>query len=263
MIRTFLAEWRKLRRPTLFLGSLVAALSLSSLVTSILFLMVDSRTGNSRRGEMVSRATLELPSGVVIGFSGAAGFLGLIALCVFAAQTAQEYTYGTLRNILVRQPRRFRLLVGKYLAMLTFAKLIIVLACAFNIALAYTLAHKMNISTAAWGTHSGLVDLFHTYVNVLIAAFAYGTIGMILGLLLRSPISAISIGIGWLLIVDNILAATINNSAKWLPGQLIDTIARGKSPEMSYLHATTTISIYLVIASAIAVVLFRRRDVSN
>jgi hypothetical protein len=44
---------------------------------------------------------------------------------------------------------------------------------------------------------------------------------------------------------------------------MIDTIARGKSPEMSYLHATTTISIYLVIASAIAVVLFRRRDVSN
>jgi hypothetical protein len=86
---------------------------------------------------------------------------------------------------------------------------------------------------------------------------------MILGLLLRSPISAISIGIGWLLIVDNILAATISGSAKWLPGQMIDTISRGKSPEMSYLHATTTISIYLVIASAVAVVLFRRRDVSN
>jgi len=263
MIRTFLAEWRKLRRPTLFLGSLLAAISLSSLVTSLLFLLVDSHKGNSRRGEMVTRATLELPSGVVVGFSGAAGFLGLIALCVFAAQTAQEYTYGTLRNILVRQPRRFRLLVGKYLAMLTFAKLIVVIAVVVNISLAYILANKMNVNTAAWSTHSGIVDLLHTYINVLIAAFAYGTIGMILGLLLRSPISAISIGIGWLLIVDNILAATISGSAKWLPGQMIDTIARGKSQEMSYLHATTTVSIYLVIGSAIAVALFRRRDVSN
>lgn len=121
----------------------------------------------------------------------------------------------------------------------------------------------MNISTTAWGTHSGLVDLAHTYINVLVAAFAYGTIGMVLGLLLRSPISAISIGIGWLLIVDNILAATINNSAKWLPGQMIDTISRGKSVDMSYLHAATTLSIYLVLASIAAVVLFRRRDVSN
>ena len=119
MIYVFRAEWRKLRRPTLLLGSLGVVIGVTGLVTSLLFLLIDSQSGNASRGERITREILELSSGVSIGFSNSAGLLGLVALCVFAAQTAQEYTYGTLRNLLVRQPRRIQLLIGKYLSMLT------------------------------------------------------------------------------------------------------------------------------------------------
>ncbi|MSZ69344.1 MAG: ABC transporter permease, partial [Actinobacteria bacterium] len=73
MIRVFFAEWRKLRRPTLFLGTMGAVAGVTALVTSLLFLLIDSERGNAREGQMISRQTLELPQGLSIGFSSAAG----------------------------------------------------------------------------------------------------------------------------------------------------------------------------------------------
>ena len=94
---------------------------------------------------MISRQTLELAHGVSIGFSSAAGLLGLVALCVFAAQTAQEYTYGTLRNLLVRQPRRLTLLFGKFVAMKSFALITVLVSALVAVGLAFALSNKANV----------------------------------------------------------------------------------------------------------------------
>ena len=50
IVRIFFAEWRKLRRPTLLLGTLGAVAFFSVLVSSVLFLMIDSAQGNGDRG---------------------------------------------------------------------------------------------------------------------------------------------------------------------------------------------------------------------
>ncbi len=112
-MRIFLAEWRKLKRPAFFLGTMGSVIFVTGLVTSLLFLLIDAKTGNADRGNRITREMLQLSDGFTIGFNSSNGLLGLVALSVFAAQTAQEYTYGTLRNLLVRQPRRIRLLIGK------------------------------------------------------------------------------------------------------------------------------------------------------
>ena len=46
MIRVIMAEWRKLRRPTLFLGTIGAALFFTGLTSIFLYLMIDSERGN-------------------------------------------------------------------------------------------------------------------------------------------------------------------------------------------------------------------------
>lgn len=263
MIQVFKAEWRKLRRPTLFLGTMLASAGLTGLVTSLLFLLIDSPQGNSDRGNMISRDVLQLPSGLTIGFSNAAGLLGIVALCVFAAQTAQEYTYGTLRNLLVRQPRRIRLLLGKYVSMASFAIVMVILAAVVSMSLAFGLSGKAKVETDAWVTSAALHEIAKTFGNVLLSVIAFGTVGMILGLLLRSPISAISLGVIWLLIVENILIAVKSSLGKWMPGNLISTIAVGGTQDISYTHAISMVAIYLVIGTAIVVTLFKRRDVSN
>jgi hypothetical protein len=91
----------------------------------------------------------------------------------------------------------------------------------------------------------------------------YGTIGMILGLLLRSPIIAISIGVAWLLVVESIISATVKHSGKWMPGQLTQTIASGGDFNATYSHSMTVVSAYLLLGVLVVSVLFRRRDVSN
>lgn len=263
MIRVFKSEWRKLRRPTLFLGTMLASAGLTGLVTSLLFLLIDSPQGNSDRGNVISREILQLPSGLTIGFSNAAGLLGIVALCVFAAQTAQEYTYGTLRNLLVRQPRRLQLLIGKYVSMASFAIVMVILAAVISMSLAFGLSGKAKVETDAWVTADALQELAKTFGNVLLSVIAFGTVGMILGLLLRSPISAISLGVIWLLIVENILIAVKGSLGKWMPGNLMSTIAVGGTDDVSYSHSITMIAIYLILSSAIVITLFKRRDVSN
>ncbi|MEY4683325.1 MAG: hypothetical protein RL534_744, partial [Actinomycetota bacterium] len=180
------------------------------------FLLIDSETGNADRGNRITREMLQLPDGFTIGFNSASGLLGLVALSVFAAQTAQEYTYGTLRNLLVRQPRRYRLLLGKYVSMISFSLISVIV----SVGLALALSGRAKVSTDAWMTSAGQTALVETFVNVFISTIGYGTIGMILGLIFRSPISSISIGTAYMLVVESIVIVAWQPVSNWLPGNL-------------------------------------------
>jgi len=263
MFNVVKAELRKLRRPTLFFGTMGAALFFTALITSFIYLMIDSPQGNSDRGRSIGREVLGLASGSVNGFSSVGGFLGIIALCVFAAQTAQEYTYGTLRNLLVRQPSRMKILVGKLISMALFALIMITIAAVVSIANSYILAPGANVSTDLWFTSDGFQAIFTTFVNVTISVIAFGILGMVLGLLLRSPISAISFGVLWLLIIEVLLIAVKNSLQSWLPGAQLSAIASGGSLDLTYQHALTVGGMYVVVGAIVASVLFVRRDVAN
>jgi ABC-type transport system involved in multi-copper enzyme maturation permease subunit len=263
MIRIVRAEWRKLRRPTLFLGTIGAALFFTGLTSTFLYLMIDSEQGNADRGRQVGREVLELAGGSVYGFASVGGLLGIIALCVFAAQTAQEYTYGTLRNILVRQPGRIRILVGKLIAMKIFALIMILIAAVVSIGISYFLSDRAKVSTQLWFTSDGYTEIGKTLVNVTISVVYFGIVGMVLGLLLRSPISAISIGVLWILIIENLLGAVKPVFLDWMPGNQLSVIAQGGSPDISYSHALILGTSYVFIGALVATVLFSRRDVAN
>jgi ABC-type transport system involved in multi-copper enzyme maturation permease subunit len=86
---------------------------------------------------------------------------------------------------------------------------------------------------------------------------------MILGLLLRSPISAIAVGVLWNLILENILAALINSTGKWLPGINFSNLGEGGNVDLSYKHSMAVSLAYLITSGALAALLFKRRDVAN
>ena len=263
MLNVIKAEIRKLRRPTLFFGTIGSALFFTGLITSFIYLMIDSPQGNGDRGRTIGRDVLGLASGSVNGFASVGNFLGIIALCVFSAQTAQEYTYGTLRNLLVRQPGRMNILIGKLISMKLFALVMITIAAIVSIAISYFLAPGAKVNTSLWFTSDGYHAIFNTYLNVTISVVAFGIIGMILGLLLRSPISSISLGVLWLLIVENLLIAVKSSFQNWLPGAQLSAIASGGTLDITYKHALTLGGAYVAIGALIASVLFVRRDVAN
>jgi len=263
VIRIFFAEWRKLRRPTLLLGTLGAVSFFSVLISSVLFLMIDSPQGNGDRGMRITREMLSLSSGATQSFSSIGGLLGIIALCVFAAQTAQEYSLGTLRNLLVRQPGRIRILIGKLASMKTFAMVMTLVSAIICIGVSYALAGGKNVSTELWFNGDGRLEIAKTLLNVFLSILGFGIIGMVLGIILRSPISSISLGVLWLLIVENIVGALKSSTLNWLPGNQLSTIATGGSENVSYSHALSLSAIYVGVALVIATVLFTKRDVSN
>jgi hypothetical protein len=263
MFKVFFAEWRKLRRPTLFLGTFLAALFFNGLITSFIYLMIDSEQGNSDRGRKVGREILNLASGSVYGFSSIGGLLGIIILCVFAAQTSQEYTYGTLRNLLVRQPRRLTLLAGKYAAMKSFAIVLVLINAVVSVAISVYLSDRAKVSTDLWFTSSGWSAIAHTLVNVYISVVLYAVIGIALGILLKSPISSISIALVWLLILENLIGAVKPATLKWVPGNQLSIIAQGGSESISYSHAVVVGGAFALVALLLSSFIFVKRDVAN
>ena len=263
MLNVAKAELRKLRRPTLLISTILVVAALTALFTSIVFLRANSGQGNGVRGEIISPLTLSQAAGLVYGFKIVSFFLGITALCVFASQTAQEYSLGTLRNLLVRQPSRMKILFGKYLSMIIFGIALVFLDAMVAIGTSYLLASHAKVSTTAWFTSSGFSLLGRTFVNVLLTTIAFGTFGMILGLLFRSPISAIATGVIWSLILENILSAVVSSTQKWLPGQNFDNIAQGGAINVSYRWSLALSASYLVAGFTVVAILFKRRDVAN
>ena len=263
MLRVIRAELRKLKRPTLFFGTIGSVVGVTALVTSLLYLLIDRPGGNAERGTLITREALSAAKGLTVGFSASAGLLGIVALCVFAAQTAQEYTYGTLRNLLVRQPSRMKILFGKFISMSIFQLVVVLISGIVSVAVSFALAPQAKVSTEQWSTQAAVSAIFHTTLNVFIAAIAYGLFGMALGLLMRSPISSISIGVLWLLIVEGILGTVWTSANKWLPGSQFSNVAQGGSLTITYSYSMIATVIYVVSMSAVAAIFFKKRDVAS
>jgi ABC-type transport system involved in multi-copper enzyme maturation permease subunit len=156
-----------------------------------------------------------------------------------------------------------KILIGKLISMVLFGLIMISIAAVISIAISYILAPGANVSTDLWFTSAGVEAIFTTFVNVTISVVAFGIVGMVLGLLLRSPISAISFGVLWILIIEVLLMAVKNSLQSWLPGAQLSAIASGGSPDLTYTHALTVGGIYVAVGAIVASVLFVRRDVAN
>jgi hypothetical protein len=144
-----------------------------------------------------------------------------------------------------------------------FALLMVLVSGVVSIALSYLLAPGAKVERALWFTSDGWSQIAQTFINVSISVIGFGIIGMIMGLLLRSPISAISIGVIWILIIENILGAVKSSTLEWLPGSQLNVIAVGGTPQVSYSHGMTLAAIYIGVGGLVASVLFSRRDVAN
>jgi hypothetical protein len=156
-----------------------------------------------------------------------------------------------------------KILAGKLISMIIFALAMITISAIVSIGISVILAPTIDVSTKMWFSSAGIEFIYTTFVNVIISVVGYGIIGMVLGLLLRSPISAISFGVLWLLIVETLLIAVKNSLQSWMPGYQLSTIASGGSADVTYTHALTVGGLYVGVGAIIASILFVRRDVAN
>ena len=259
MIHAFRSEWVKLRRRTLLVSTYTSLTAVSALFTILVF----SRAGTPRgRGDFISLQELAQPNGLARGLTRAALLLGVVAFGIAAAQVAFEFSLGTLRQLLVRQPRRPVLLSGKGLAILTFLVGAVICSGIGGGVAALVMAHVRGIPTTAWTSSAGLADTGRALGDVALAVTGYGVLGMLIGLILRSPAPAAVVGFVYLLPFEGIFSAVVKNSDRWLPGQLLSAISEGGTSTVTFSHAMVTATFYTVIAAALAIIVFTKRDVT-
>jgi ABC-2 type transport system permease protein len=262
MFGAFSSEFVKLRRRSMLLWGFGGGLLFTVLATVFTIERATKTLSPDFHGHgfRITVAQLSRPDGLVHGVVDVSNLVGIVALCLFAGAVATEYSQGTLRNLLVRQPRRAQLLTGKFLALAVFIGVVVVLAIAVAAAVALALAPGKGIHTSAWTSSTGLNDLVQSILHIWLSCIGYGILGTALAILLRSPAVAIALGVAYVLPGEAIINALWDNGDRWLPGQLLSALAHGGTSSASYAHALVTLSAYAVVVATGTLVLFARRD---
>jgi ABC-2 type transport system permease protein len=262
VIRSFASEWIKLRRRgMLYAAALVAAAA--TLATSLRIATADSGSDRGLRGgPTLTPDTLADADGFAQALGTASTIIGAVMLAIFAFAVASEFSQGTLRNLLVREPRRARLVAGKLLALASFAAAAIAAATLVALVGATISAASSGIDSSGWFTGTGLTETVKAAGELIAASLGFGVLGAALGLVLRAPTSAIGSGLAYVLPVESLLAAAWGGADRWLPGQLLEALAEGGNGSVSFARAALLLCAYTSVALVAATASFVRRDVT-
>jgi ABC-2 type transport system permease protein len=258
IVASFRSEWVKLKRRNLLVGTYAGLAIAASLFAVLLFAQAPATGG----GDLPSLAQLARPNGLIHGVNRAAVLLGIVAFGIAATQIASEYGLGTIRQLLVRQPRRPILLAGKFLAVLTFMLGAVVFASVLATIASFVMAHARHVPTSAWTSGAGVTDLTRALGDLLLATVGFTIFGLVVGLLFRSSVTAIIVGFAYLLPVENVVIRIAPHTASWLPGQLLQSMAAGGLDSVGFARSLILSVVYLAIAIGAATIVFVRKDVT-
>lgn len=264
MIAAFRSEWIKLGRRNFVLGGFGTVIGIAVLLTvlGILNANADPATVGGPPGGFSGGVDLESAAGWLSGLGQAASFIGIVALALFAANIAGEFSTGSIRVLLTTQPRRFQFLNGKILALGAFLALAILYAAIASAAVAFPLAAMKGIDTAAWTTVDAIESGVALYANVTLAAMVYGLFGIMLGMVTRSSAISIAAGVAYFLLGETLLLQPLWDQAdKWLPAGVLSALIAGGNDAIAYATALALAAGYAVITWGIAAVVLQRRDI--
>ena len=70
-------------------------------------------------------------------------------------------------------------------------------------------------------------------LDLYLALLVWGTLGLALAVLTRSAGIAIGVGVGWVLLLESVIAAALDDVADWMPGATIGALAAGGTDAMA------------------------------
>lgn len=261
MIRTYRAELAKIVRPRVLLITaailLVAAIGGAAVVLAAAkpaAKVVQDRTPTI---EALSRA-----GGGTQVFRDITSFAGVFLFVVFITLFAVEFSRGTMRTMLLRQPRRVPLLAGKLAALLSFAAVALAGMEVVTWLAARSFAPGQGVSTHAWMSLTGLGAALTNYGAVVLWMTGYAVLGTMVAVLLRSVPLALGVGIAWAGPFEHLLQDAWKPASKVFPGLLLEAFTAGGTSDVSAGRALLTVAIYVVAAAAVAATSFARRDVT-
>jgi ABC-2 type transport system permease protein len=261
MIRSFKAELLKLRRRRVAFVATIGALAFAVIASTAVFLSATETGGPADRGTTIG--SLSEAGGATEAFAVGASFIGLPVLVLFIANVAGEFSQGTFRALLLRQPRRLALLAGKMAALLAFVAGVLALAELFTVGASAAIAPSQDVVTNSWLGLDGLGEAARDYGTALLGVISWALLGMAIAVFVRSIPVALGIGIVWAGPFEHIIQDSWTSADRWFPGLLLESLAAGGTDEVAFGRALALVAVYVAVAVSAAAVVFARRDVTG
>jgi ABC-2 type transport system permease protein len=262
MIRVIRSELVRLRSRSTLLAGIGLMVVFALMSTAVVFFTVKSGSGGGLPGtQSVTKAMLEAKDGMFAGLRTFVSMLGIVALAIWAMSATTDYSSGLVRLLVQAEPRRWRLLLGKVVALSLFTCAATLAATVAVLVFAPALSSAAGISAHAW-TSDPVGTFLGAYVHLTASVLLWGVVGLFVGVLTRSTGIAIAIGIGYLMVFEGVVGMLLHSAAKWLPGQAFAVIASGSTAAMHFGTALLLGGVYAAVALIAAVATFQRRDIT-
>jgi ABC-2 type transport system permease protein len=262
MIEVFRAELLKLTRPRALLFTAIAVVVAATVATTATFISAESGNGPAaERGTTL--AELAEAGGGTEAFALGMSFTGFFVFVVLTANWATEFSQGTFRTLLMKQPRRLSLLGGKLAGLLVFAAGVLVAFEAVIWGMSLVAAPTQDVSTSAWFSLDAIGEGIEDYGIAFLVVSAWSAFAMTLAVLIRSVPLALGAGIAWAGPFEHITSEAWNAATGVYPGLLLEALAVGGTPDVSFTRAASLLAGYVAVAVAIGVLVFTRRDITG
>ena len=265
MLAPVRSELTRLGQPRL-IASWFGLMALGAILVNTIMVGFVARNGSLPPGApgvtFPTRAQLEGASGLMVGLASASSLLGVVTLSMWAVVTATDYSSGLIRLLVAAEPRRWRLLAGKVVALLLVTAAATTVATVVNLLAAPLAAAAAGIPTATWGTDLvGVVGA--AWVRLFIALSVWGVLGLVVAVLARSAAVAIATGVGYVLVVESLIKMAANAPSNWLLGTTLTAVASGGTPAVSFATAVTLAAGYVALGLFLASIVVTLRDVTD
>jgi len=186
------------------------------------------------------------------------GITALFVLLIGIVGFSGEFRHGTIAQTFLVTPRRERVLAAKLgayaLVGLAFAATTVALMLAMSVPWFRLLDVEVPWTDAPYRS---------VLLGALLASAIWGPIGVAIGGAVRNQIGGVVGALVWLLVVENIFFGFFPDQAKYLPGRAGDAIhSSNMDHTLSRGGGVLVLLGYLVLFTAVAVVLLRKRDVT-
>jgi ABC-2 type transport system permease protein len=263
VIRAFRAELAKLMRRRVILVAALVALVVGSAGPAVVLAAAEPEAEvGAAAGRVPTLEELAEAGGGTAIFRDVAAFAGTLVFVVVIGLIAVEFSRGTMRTMLLRQPQRIRLLAGKLAAMLTFAAATLALTEVVTWIAARLQAPGADVATGAWTSVDALGAAVGDYGAVLLWITGYVVLGTMVAVLLRSVPLALAVGVAWAGPFEHLVQDAWGPAERVFPGLLLEAFAAGGTPDVTSSRALATVAGYVAVAAVVASAVFSRRDVT-
>lgn len=266
MLAATRSELVRLLRPRLLLGWFGLMALFAVLINLVMFSTASGGGDLPPAGPGVAfpdAAMLESAEGLVAGVAAASSMFGVVTLSFWAIAAATDYSSGLIRLLVAAQPHRCKLLAGKVAALVVVSALATTVALVTNVMVATVVGPTSGLDIDAWQTDVSLPMVLEAWGNGSLALLVWGVIGLVLAVITRSAALAISIGVGWVLVVESVVSVAFDGGLDWLPGTTLTAVAQGGNMTLAYSSALALALGYVVVGLGVATLVVTRRDVTD